>query len=120
MQVNRKRVYEQPENEDGVRVLVDRIWPRGLTKQKAAVDHWLKELAPSTELRKWFQHDPIKFPEFKHKYIQELESDETKREQIDKLVAIIKENQSVTLVYAAKDTAHNQAVVLQEWLSSMC
>ncbi len=119
VQVNRKRVYEQPENDDGVRVLVDRIWPRGLSKQKAAVDHWLKELAPSAELRKWFQHDPEKFPDFKQKYIQEITMDETKREHIGKLKEIIEESESVTLVYGAKDTEHNQAVVLQEWLEGL-
>jgi uncharacterized protein YeaO (DUF488 family) len=72
MKIKIKRVYENPSKEDGMRILVDRLWPRGLTKQKAAIDLWLKEIAPSTELRKWFAHDPKKWTEFRKKYLQEL------------------------------------------------
>lgn len=108
-----KRVYEQPTAEDGTRVLVDRLWPRGLTKEKARVDLWLKEIAPSTELRKWFGHDPTKWTEFKRRYRTELKQN---KESVAQLKAELKKG-PVTLVYGAKDEEHNDAVVLQEALS---
>ena len=112
MKIEIKRVYEKPSERDGMRILVDRLWPRGLTKQKAAIDLWLKDIAPSTELRKWFAHDPEKWIEFKKKYLQELKD---KEEQI----SIIKEHlkKEVTLVYGAKDEEHNEAHVLEELLN---
>ena len=113
MKINIKRVYEKPSKEDGMRILVDRLWPRGLTKQKAAIDLWLKEIAPTTELRKWFAHDPKKWIEFRKKYLQELKEN---KEQI----SIIKEHlkkETVTLVYAARDEEHNEAQVLEELLN---
>lgn len=102
-----------PDKEDGMRILVDRLWPRGLTKQKASIDLWLKDIAPSTELRKWFAHDPDKWSEFKKRYRAEL---------IEKtgIVSILKEHMRkgiVTLVYAAKDKEHNEALVLKELFS---
>ena len=103
-----KRVYEKPEKEDGFRILVDRLWPRGFTKEKAAIDLWLKEIAPGTELRKWFNHDPEKWAEFKRRYLHVLKENK-------KSVSILKEHMkegNVTLVYAAKDEEHNDAVVL--------
>jgi uncharacterized protein YeaO (DUF488 family) len=109
-----KRVYLEPVPADGFRILVDRLWPRGLSKQKAKVDLWLKEVAPSTELRKWFQHDPAKWAEFQKRYKQELKS---KGDQLD----IIKEklhHGPVTLLYGAKDEEHNEAVVLLSMLRS--
>lgn len=109
-----KRVYERPDKEDGVRILVDRLWPRGLTKAKASVDLWLKDVAPSTELRKWFGHDPAKWTEFKTRYRAELREND---EQVKLLKAEIAKGK-VTLVYGAKDEEHNEAVVLQEFLSS--
>ncbi|SEO66954.1 DUF488 domain-containing protein [Nitrosovibrio sp. Nv6] len=112
MNIRIKRVYEPPEKEDGTRILVDRLWPRGLTKAKADVHLWLKEIAPSTELRKWFSHDTDKWVEFKKRYRAELKGN-------DEQVALLKEkikNGVVTLVYGAKDEAHNEAVVLQEFL----
>lgn len=112
MDIKIKRVYEAPSKEDGIRILVDRIWPRGLTKEAAAVDVWLKEVAPTTELRKWFGHEPAKWSEFRKRYMHELKSREDQ-------LSIIKEHASrgkVTLVCGAKDEAHNQAVVLQEVL----
>lgn len=109
-----KRVYERPDKEDGVRILVDRLWPRGLTKAKASVDLWLKDVAPSTELRKWFGHDPAKWTEFKTRYRAELREND---EQVKLLKAEIAKG-TVTLVYGAKDEEHNEAVVLQEFLSS--
>jgi uncharacterized protein YeaO (DUF488 family) len=107
-----KRVYEKASEQDGQRILVDRLWPRGLTKEKAAVDLWLKEIAPSTELRKWFGHDPAKWNEFQRKYHQELKKN-------DEQVLVLKEKLKmgvVTLVYGAKDELHNEALVLKEWL----
>jgi len=110
MDIKIKRVYEQPDKDDGRRILVDRLWPRGLTKEKASVDLWLKDIAPSTELRKWFGHDPSKWGEFKKRYLDELKG---KSEQIQLLKQEM-EKGAVTLVYGAKDEEHNEALVLQE------
>jgi uncharacterized protein YeaO (DUF488 family) len=108
MKIGIKRVYEQPEKEDGFRILVDRLWPRGLTKEKAKVDLWLKEIAPTTELRKWFAHDPEKWAEFKKRYLAELKEN---KEALSKIKEEMKKG-NVTLLYAAKDEAHNEAQVL--------
>lgn len=112
MTIQMKRVYEAPLTSDGKRVLVDRLWPRGLTKEKAKVDLWLKDIAPTTELRKWFGHDPAKWNEFKKRYHEELKKN---NEVVAKLVDILKSGK-VTLVYSAKDEEHNDAVVLKEYL----
>ena len=112
MTIKVTRVYEHPEAADGTRVLVDRLWPRGLTKDKARVDLWLKEIAPSAELRKWFAHDPAKWTEFKQRYRAELKD---KTEQVGELRTVAKKG-PVTLLYGAKDEEHNQAVVLLEEL----
>jgi uncharacterized protein YeaO (DUF488 family) len=103
-----KRVYEPAARTDGHRILVDRLWPRGLTKEKAAVDEWMKEIAPSTELRRWFAHDPDKWPEFQKRYRLEL------RGHADLIREIARQASRgrVTLVYGARDEAHNEAVVL--------
>jgi uncharacterized protein YeaO (DUF488 family) len=114
MNIHIKRVYSKPEKEDGIRILVDRLWPRGLTKEKANVDIWLKELAPSTELRKWFGHDPAKWKDFQKKYKQELKKN---KQQISLLKEELKKG-TVTLVYGAKDEEHNEAVVLKEIICS--
>ncbi|MFZ1753274.1 MAG: DUF488 domain-containing protein [Caldilineaceae bacterium] len=114
MDIQIKRAYEQPDKEDGKRILVDRLWPRGLTKEKAAIDLWLKDIAPSTELRHWFGHDPSKWEEFRQRYLRELKEND---EQVGLLQQEISKG-TVTLIYAAKDTEHNQALVLQEFLSS--
>lgn len=108
MSLQIKRIYEPVSPNDGYRILVDRIWPRGISKEMAAIDEWLKDIAPSTELRKWFNHIPERFEIFKEKYEQELLS------QVSDLVRIktISQNQNVTLLYGAKDETHNQAVVL--------
>jgi uncharacterized protein YeaO (DUF488 family) len=107
-----KRVYFQAEKEDGRRILVDRLWPRGLTKEKASVDEWLKEIAPSTELRKWFGHDPARWAEFQTRYLAEL------RENAEQLAHLKQEaaKGTTTLLYGAKDEEHNEAVVLQKLL----
>jgi uncharacterized protein YeaO (DUF488 family) len=103
-----KRVYEPPSKSDGKRVLVDRVWPRGLTKEKAAVDVWLKEVAPSTALRKWFGHDPERWTEFRQRYGEELRENS---EAVSALRALTREG-PVTLVYGAHDEEHNNAVAL--------
>jgi uncharacterized protein YeaO (DUF488 family) len=108
-----KRVYLQPEKEDGNRILVDRLWPRGLTKEKASVDLWLKEIAPSTELRKWFSHDPTKWAEFRTRYLAELRGN---AEQLARLKQEAAKG-TTTLLYGAKDEDHNEAVVLLELLT---
>ena len=113
MELKIKRVYEKPEKGDGKRILVDRLWPRGLTKEKASIDLWLKDIAPSTELRKWFGHDPDKWKEFKKRYHQELKNN---KEQVSTLYEQLKKR-VVTLVYGAKDEQHNEAIVLKEWLN---
>ncbi len=114
MNVKIKRVYEPPDKKDGMRILVDRLWPRGLTKAKAEVDLWLKEIAPSTELRKWFGHDPAKWAEFKTRYCAELKEND---EQLGLLEEEIKKG-VVTLIYGAKDEEHNEAVVLRDFLAT--
>jgi len=107
-----KRVYDAPEPSDGYRVLVDRLWPRGLTKDKAAIDTWLKDIAPSTELRKWFAHDPAKFSEFSTRYLSELDNNPAAKTLFD----LQAQHAVVTLVYGAKDPKVNQAVVLRDFL----
>lgn len=110
MKIRIKRIYEQPDKHDGRRILVDRLWPRGLTKEKASVDLWLKDIAPSTALRKWFGHDPEKWVGFKERYLVELKNNSEQirllKQELDKGV--------VTLVYGTKDEEHNEAVVIQE------
>lgn len=107
-----KRVYAQWSEADGARVLVDRLWPRGVKKEDAHITWWAKELAPSSELREWFGHDPEKFPEFAKRYKRELEGNET----LPKLEGMLQDG-AVTLVYGAKDEEHNQARVLLELLN---
>src|SRR5699024_5242326 len=114
MSVKLKRIYEEASKNDGARILVDRVWPRGISKEKANLDEWLKEIGPSTELRKWFNHDPEKYNEFKEKYKKEIEEGKQK-EELDNMKEISKKESShVTLLYAAKDKKHNQAQVLKE------
>ena len=113
MNIQLKRVYEKPDRKDGFRILVDRLWPRGMTKEKAAVDLWLKDIAPSTELRKWFGHDPEKWKEFKKKYLKELKEN-------NEAVSVLREHLKkgpVTLLYASKDEVHNEAEVLKDYFS---
>ncbi len=108
-----KRVYDEPTNGDGQRVLVDRVWPRGIKKEKAALDLWLKEIAPSTALRKWFGHDPKKWAEFQRRYRAELDE---MTDALDPLNEAVRKGK-VTLVYAAHDTEHNNAVALKAYLT---
>ncbi|WP_298298673.1 DUF488 domain-containing protein [Hydrotalea sp.] len=107
-----KRVYDAPGVSDGTRVLVDRVWPRGLTKEKAKIDIWLKEIAPGTELRKWFAHDAAKWKNFHDKYSDELLQNKTAVATLKQLL----EKNHCTLVFGAKDELHNQAVVIKIFL----
>lgn len=107
-----KRVYEPAAPADGYRILVDRLWPRGLSKERAAVDLWLKTVAPSTELRKWFGHDPGKWPELRRRYFAELAGH---AEAVDQIRALA-QRQRVTLVYGARDSEHNNAAALRDYL----
>jgi len=104
-----KRAYEPAEADDGVRILIDRLWPRGVSKAKAALDNWVKEVAPSTELRKWFGHDPARWEEFQRRYRTELDEQSA---VLDRVRALAKAH-VVTLVYSAHDEQHNDAVVLR-------
>lgn len=112
MMINLKRIYEEYSGEDGYRILVDRLWPRGLSKEKAHLDLWLKDVAPSTELRKWFGHDPARWAEFQKKYIAELKTNPV----LKTLKNILKKEKNITLLYGARDTEHNEARVIQSYL----
>ena len=112
MPVRLKRVYEEPAKADGQRFLVDRVWPRGLSKEKAAVDRWLKEVAPSKELRQWFGHDPERWEGFRARYFEELDA---RPDVVDELVQTAGKG-TVTLVFAARDTDYNNAVALRDYL----
>jgi uncharacterized protein YeaO (DUF488 family) len=114
MHVVVKRVYEDPTTKDGYRVLVDKLWPRGVSKAKARLDLWLKDVAPSTELRQWFNHDPARFDEFSARYQTELD----KNPAVAELSKIVKEHKTVTLLYGAKDPKINHATVLKKYLTS--
>jgi uncharacterized protein YeaO (DUF488 family) len=107
-----KRAYEEASRGDGVRVLIDRLWPRGVTKADAAIDHWFKELAPSTTLRKWFGHDPVRWATFQRRYADEIRDHRDALAQLRRLAT----QGTVTLVYAAHDEAHNDAIVLRNVL----
>jgi len=108
-----KRVYDEPAPEDGFRVLVERLWPRGMTKERAQIVLWIREAGASTELRKWFSHDPDKWEEFRQKYFLELSE---RPEVIRQLVDLINENKVVTFLFAAHDEEHNNAVALKMYL----
>jgi uncharacterized protein YeaO (DUF488 family) len=107
-----KRAYEAPASDDGTRILIDRLWPRGVRKANAAIDEWMKEIAPSTALRKWFGHDPERWPEFRRRYQSEIREH---REQFDRLRTLAQHGR-ITLVFSAHDEAHNDAVVLKDLL----
>jgi uncharacterized protein YeaO (DUF488 family) len=110
--IRAKRIYEPPSRQDGRRILVDRLWPRGLTKEKASIDAWMKELSPSTELRKWYSHDPEKWDEFRRRYFRELEEH---LEAVEELAAAAK-TRTVTLLFSTKEEERNNAVALAEYL----
>jgi uncharacterized protein YeaO (DUF488 family) len=114
MNIKVKRVYKEPEKADGMRVLVDRLWPHGLSKDKAKVEIWLKDIAPTDELRKWFGHDPARWDEFRRRYFAELSGKKTSFEVLLEELG----KGTVTLLYAAKDEEHNNAVALKEYVES--
>ena len=115
MGVQLKRVYDKPVKADGRRLLVDRIWPRGLKKRSARIDKWFKDVAPTTGLRKWFGHDPSRWEEFKRRYFRELDNH---RERVQQLARESKKR-TITLLFGAKDTEHNNAVALKEYLHKL-
>ncbi|MGC8595311.1 MAG: DUF488 domain-containing protein [Candidatus Kryptoniota bacterium] len=108
-----KRVYEKPKKDDGYRILVDRLWPRGLSRASARVDLWLKDIAPSTELRRWFNHDPDKWDEFKLRYRKELDGN---KETVNRLMEIIRKKKNVTFLYSTTNRVQNNASALIELL----
>jgi len=115
MEILLKRAYEPPGPDDGFRILVDRLWPRGVSKDSAQIDWWFKEIAPSTSLRKWFSHDPLKWDEFRERYCQELDQNTAAvRQLLERL-----RRGPVTLVYGAKDTEHSHALVLKAYLETL-
>ena len=111
-QVDIKRVYEQAADEDGVRILVDRLWPRGVSKERAALSGWLKDVAPSPDLRRWWHHDPDRFEDFARRYRTELDDNLA----LEDLLSIVREHDRTTLVYAAKDPAVNHALILRDYI----
>ncbi len=114
MKIKLKRAYESPAKSDGKRILVERLWPRGLTKEAAALDEWMKDIAPSPALRKWYGHDPEKWPEFQKRYLRELAANVDEVERLSALCA----KGVVTFVYAAKDEERNSAAVLKRFLEA--
>lgn len=112
--IKTKRVYDPPESTDGLRILVDRLWPRGVSKDDLAMDDWIKEVAPSNDLRRWFGHKPERWEQFLARYFKELEDNQAQLEPLLKL----SRTQSVTLLYAAKDTEHNNAEAIKLYLNS--
>lgn len=115
MRLQLKRVYEPPTDIDGTRILVDRLWPRGLSKTEAKVDFWAKEVAPSNELRRWYQHEQEKWPEFHRKYVAELQGNPG---PVQELIAKIG-NENATLLFSSKETSLNNAAVLKEYLETL-
>ncbi|MFA5646501.1 MAG: DUF488 domain-containing protein [Candidatus Ratteibacteria bacterium] len=114
MKIQMKRIYEAREKEDGIRILVDRLWPRGISRERAGVDLWIKEIAPSESLRKWFSHDPERWEEFKKRYFDELDSSE---KLLDEVRVALRKGK-VTLLYASKETRYNNAAALIEYLTN--
>ncbi|WP_270456512.1 DUF488 domain-containing protein [Allisonella histaminiformans] len=115
MDIQIKRIYDAPDATDGFRILVDRVWPRGVSREKAALKEWDKMIAPSSELRKWFGHDPSRYEEFRKRYWKELEDNP----EMESFITLIRQHMDegpVTLLFGAKDREHNQAVVLREFL----
>ena len=114
MEIRTKRIYEPPDPTDGYRLLVDRIWPRGVSKDSAGIDAWMREIGPSTELRRWFGHDPSRWQEFKKRYAAELDAN---LRLVDEALSLAR-NGPLTLLYSARDLKHNQAVALAEYLAT--
>jgi uncharacterized protein YeaO (DUF488 family) len=119
MEIRTKRIYDEPDEQDGWRVLVDRLWPRGMRKDRARIDLWAKDVAPSSDLRKWFGHDPGRFEEFSVRYREELERSEEAADFAQQVRQEL-DSRNVTLLYAARDEEHNHALVLKGWLERAC
>ena len=117
--IHLQRVYDQQRNSNAIYILIDRLWPRGLKKEDANIDYWFKEVAPSSELRKWFGHKQERFEEFRLKYLQELRNDEEKCQKVDEICQMLAED-NVILLYGAKDIEKNHAVVLKEEILNRC
>lgn len=115
MRIILKRIYDKPDVEDGLRILVERLLPRGLSKKDAKVDQWVKGAAPSTELRKWFGHDASKWKEFRKRYYQELDK---KPDVVEKLLKILKRNEQITFVFASRERKYNNSAALKDYLES--
>ncbi|MGC8597752.1 MAG: DUF488 domain-containing protein [Thermocladium sp.] len=115
MDIKIKRIYDDAQDSDGFRILVDALWPRGLSKERARIDYWARDIAPSDTLRKWFNHEPSKWDEFKVRYWNELDS---KLDHVKELMRIINEKDKVTLLFSAKDRERNNAVALLEYIRS--
>ena len=113
MAVKLKRIYLKPEKSDGCRILVDRLWPRGLSKSKAKVDHWFRDLAPSTALRKWYGHDPKRWAEFQRRYRKELKGE---KDAVQELKNLLKQHRTVTFLFSSKEETLNNAVALKAYL----
>ncbi|HHX58488.1 MAG TPA: DUF488 domain-containing protein [Candidatus Moranbacteria bacterium] len=116
MKIKIKRIYDKPSKNDGARILIDRLWPRGISKKEANLDYWIKEVAPSNELRKWFNHEPVKFKDFKKRYQKELSVNPA----LSELKKVLTESKTSTLLYAAKNSEINHAVVLKDFLKRKC
>ncbi len=114
MEIRVKRIYQAPEPDDGYRLLVDRLWPRGMSKESISFDAWMKEVAPSSELRRWFAHDASRWQEFKRRYAVELD---TRQDLVDEILSLARDS-SVTLLYSARDPDRNQAIALAEYLAA--
>ncbi len=114
MEIRVKRIYEPPEPADGYRLLVDRLWPRGVSRESTSLDAWMREVAPSSELRRWFGHDASRWQEFKRRYAVELG---TRHDLVAEILSLARDR-PVTLIYSARDPAHNQAVALAEYLAA--
>lgn len=110
-----KRIYEPPDTEDGYRILVDRVWPRGVSKEIAHLNEWVKEIAPTTELRKWYNHELPKWEEFKKKYFAELDANPVLKD----FVQLCLGHKKTTFLYSAKDEQHNQAIALQQYMNKV-
>jgi uncharacterized protein YeaO (DUF488 family) len=113
MAIKLKRVYLKPEKSDGCRVLVDRLWPRGLGRRKAGIDHWLRDLAPSTALRKWYGHEPERWQEFKRRYRAELKQ---QKDAVKELKALLRQHRTVTFLFSSKEEKLNNAAALKAYL----
>ncbi|TMU85157.1 DUF488 family protein [Bacillus sp. BHET2] len=118
MSIILKRIYDEPPRLGGHRILIDRVWPRGISKEDAGLDEWMKEITPTPTLRKWFNHEPVKFEEFRQAYKEELYQNKEKQKKLQELKKIAADKR-VVLLYGAKDDQHNHAIVLKEVLDDM-